>query len=65
MNREQVFAALGIEPEHSGVFAGEWLDSTGETTEVINPTTGLSMASVGMASVEDYEKVAVSSVETF
>jgi aldehyde dehydrogenase (NAD+) len=65
MNREQVFAALGIEPKHSGVFAGEWLKSTGETTEVINPTTGLSLASVGMASVEDYEKVAVSSVETF
>ena len=65
MSREQVFAALGIEPKHSGVFAGEWLKSTGETTEVINPTTGLSLASVGMASVEDYEKVAVSSVETF
>jgi len=65
MSREQVFAALGIEPKHSGVFAGEWLESTGETTEVINPTTGLSLASVGMASVEDYEKVAVSSVETF
>ncbi|HUF15855.1 MAG TPA: aldehyde dehydrogenase family protein [Acidimicrobiia bacterium] len=65
MNREKVFAALGIEPKHSGVFAGEWLESTGETTEVINPTTGLSLASVGMASVEDYDKVAVSSVETF
>ncbi|MGH3649140.1 MAG: L-piperidine-6-carboxylate dehydrogenase [Acidimicrobiia bacterium] len=65
MNQEQVFAALGIESVNSGVFAGEWLESTGETNEVLNPATGRSIASVGMASVEDYERVAVSSVETF
>jgi aldehyde dehydrogenase (NAD+) len=65
MNRQEVFDALGIEPNNSGVFAGEWLDATGETVDVINPATGESIATVTMASRDDYEKVVASSVETF
>jgi aldehyde dehydrogenase (NAD+) len=65
MNRQEVFDALGIEPHNSGVFAGEWLDATGETVDVINPATGESIATVTMASRDDYEKVVASSVETF
>jgi aldehyde dehydrogenase (NAD+) len=65
MNQQEVFDALGIEPHNSGVFAGEWLDATGETVEVVNPATGESIATVTMASRDDYEKVVASSVETF
>jgi aldehyde dehydrogenase (NAD+) len=65
MSPEQVFADLGIEAHNSGVFAGEWLEATGETIDVINPATGDVLADVTMASVEDYERVAASSVETF
>ena len=47
------------------MFAGEWLEPAGEQVEVINPTTGETLATVGMASAEDYDRVAAHSVETF
>ena len=65
MSHQEVFARLGIEAHNTGVYAGGWLDAGGETIEVINPSTGLAMATVTMASIEDYEKVVRSSVETF
>ncbi len=65
MNREEVFEALGIAEHNSGVFAGKWLEPTGETIDVINPTTGESIATVAMASRDDYDEVVASSVETF
>jgi aldehyde dehydrogenase (NAD+) len=65
MSQREVFEALGIEAHNSGVYAGEWLEATGETVEVINPATGQSIATVAMASRDDYEKVVQSSVDTF
>jgi aldehyde dehydrogenase (NAD+) len=65
MNKQEIFGALGLSDDNSGVFAGEWLEPTGEKIEVVNPTTGEPMASVGMASVEDYDRVVAQSVETF
>jgi aldehyde dehydrogenase (NAD+) len=65
MSHQEVFARLGIGAHNSGVYAGGWLDAGGETIEVINPSTGLAMATVTMASIEDYETVVRSSVETF
>ena len=63
--KEQIFDALGLSEHNSGVFAGEWVEPTGETVEVVNPTNGEVLATVGMASVEDYDKVVDNSVETF
>jgi aldehyde dehydrogenase (NAD+) len=65
MNKKDVFAALGLADENSGVYAGEWLESSGELIDVVNPTTGEKLASVGMASLGDYEKVVSNSVETY
>ncbi|HUG07546.1 MAG TPA: aldehyde dehydrogenase family protein [Acidimicrobiia bacterium] len=65
MNQREVFDALGIEAHNSGTYAGEWLEATGETVDVINPATGGSIATVTMASRDDYERVVQSSVETF
>ncbi len=65
MNKQEIFDALGLSDQNSGVFAGEWLDATGEKIDVVNPTTGESLASVGMASVDDYDLVVAQSVETF
>ena len=65
MNREEVLEELGITEHNSGVFAGRWLEPTGETVDVTNPTTGESIATVAMASREDYDEVVASSVETF
>ena len=65
MSKEQIFESLGLAEHNSGVFAGEWLDATGETVDVVNPSNGEVLATVGMASVEDYDKVVANSVETF
>jgi len=65
MNKTEVFAALGLADQNSGVFGGEWLDATGEPIEVVNPTTAETLATVTMASADDYDRVVASSVETF
>ena len=65
MNQEEIFATLDMEAHNSGVYAGEWIEATGETVEVTNPGTAGSIATVTMASAEDYEQVVASSVETF
>jgi aldehyde dehydrogenase (NAD+) len=65
MNEREIFGALGLDSHNSGVFAGEWLEPGGEQIEVINPTTGETLATVGMASAEDYDRVTDHSVETF
>ena len=65
MNRADIFDALGLADHNSGVFGGEWLDGTGEQIKVINPTTGEALATVTMASSDDYDRVVANSVETF
>ena len=65
MSTSEIFKALGLREDNSGVFAGQWFDATGERIEVINPTTGETLAAVTMASLDDYERVMESSVETF
>jgi aldehyde dehydrogenase (NAD+) len=65
MNKQEIFGALGLSDHNSGVFAGGWLEPGGEKVEVVNPTTGEALATVGMGSVEDYDRVVAQSVETF
>ena len=65
MNKQEIFGALGLGDHNSGVFAGEWLEPTGDQIEVVNPTTGETLATVGMASEGDYDRVVAQSVETF
>ncbi|HEU4750721.1 MAG TPA: aldehyde dehydrogenase family protein [Acidimicrobiia bacterium] len=65
MNQQQVFAVLGLKEHNPGSYAGEWLSGDGDGLEVLNPATGTNLATVGQASVEDYEKVVASSVEAF
>ena len=65
MRVNEIFDALDLGDHNSGVFAGEWVDATSETIEVINPTTAEPFASVAMASLDDYERVVQSSAETF
>jgi L-aminoadipate-semialdehyde dehydrogenase len=65
MTTREIFETLGLESHNSGVFAGEWLEAGGETIDVINPTTGESLATVTLASLENYEMVVANSVETF
>jgi aldehyde dehydrogenase (NAD+) len=65
MNKADIFGALGLSDHNSGVFAGAWLDATGEQIDVTNPTNGETLATVTMASADDYDRVVANSVETF
>ena len=65
MTPTEIFDKLGLSETNSGVFAGEWLEATGDSIDVVNPTTGETVGSVTLASLDDYEKVMVSTTEAF
>ncbi|MDX1468952.1 MAG: aldehyde dehydrogenase family protein, partial [Acidimicrobiia bacterium] len=65
MNTQEIFDTLGLTEHNSGAFAGEWLPASGEVIDVINPTSDERLATVTMASLEDYETIVENSVETF
>ena len=65
MTTQEIFDSLGLGETNSGVFAGTWMEATGDTIEVVNPTSAEPIASVTMASLADYEKVVDSASETF
>ena len=65
MTTQEIFESLGLESHNSGVFAGGWLEASGETVDVINPATGDSLATATLASIDDYDRVVANSVETF
>jgi aldehyde dehydrogenase (NAD+) len=60
-----LLSRLGLGAHNSGVFAGEWIEASGDTLEVENPATGETIASVTLASPDDYERVVESSADTF
>ncbi len=61
----KILASLGIEDENPGAFAGQWLQTSGERVESLNPATGETIAAVRFGTADDYEKVAAVSVEAF
>jgi aldehyde dehydrogenase (NAD+) len=61
----KILASLGIEEENHGAFAGQWLPTSGERVESLNPATGEPIAAVRFGTADDYEKVAAVSVEAF
>jgi len=65
MNKTEIFDALELADHNSGVFGGEWLPGTGEQSVVVNPSNGETLATVTMASAEDYDQVVANSVDTF
>jgi len=65
MREQDIFEALDLNGHTSGVFAGEWIEATGEPIDVINPSNEEVIATVSMASQDDYGKVVESSAETF
>jgi acyl-CoA reductase-like NAD-dependent aldehyde dehydrogenase len=56
---------LGLTPECSGAFAGEWLKASGKLVESVNPATGETIGSVVECSGADYERVAVATEAAF
>ncbi len=62
---DEILRRLGIDREHPGAFAGEWIDTTGERIDSVNPATGETLASVNMATREEYERVVEATVDAF
>jgi len=65
MNRDAVLAALGIEGENSGVFAGRWLPGNGSDLVSIDPTTEEAIGTVREADISDYETAISVAQSTF
>ncbi len=65
MNRDDIFTRLGLEEPSSGAFGGGWLEATGDALDCVDPATEASIGTVTQASVDDYEKVLGTAVETF
>ncbi|MCA9161403.1 MAG: aldehyde dehydrogenase family protein [Planctomycetales bacterium] len=53
----ELLARLGIRPENSGVYAGDWLSPGGRPVRSINPSTGEELATVYGASRSVYDTV--------
>jgi aldehyde dehydrogenase (NAD+) len=61
----QTLEALGLKQENPGAFDGEWISTSGERVESINPATGEPLAAVRMASEAEYGRVVASSIAAF
>ncbi len=61
----EVLKELGLQPANSGAYAGEWLAGKGGTLESKNPATGATIASVRLASGEEYETISERAHDAF
>jgi aldehyde dehydrogenase (NAD+) len=61
----QLLAALGLERENPGAFAGSWLPTRGALLESISPATGEVIASVRQAGGDEYNRAAQVTQEAF
>lgn len=61
----QLLRDLGIQPIHSGAYAGKWLKTKGPVLESINPATGEVLGRVAQASAKDYEAAASAAQAAF
>ena len=65
-NIQQILRQLGIQASNPGACGKSWIDtSNGGELVSLNPATGEPLASVRMASEEDYDRVAAETHETF
>ena len=65
MQRDAILSALGLADVNRGAYAGGWLETTGDELVSQNPATGDPIAAVTQATLDEYDAVVASSVETF
>ncbi len=65
MNRDAVYAALGLNDTNPGAYAGGWLETAGDELVSENPTTTEPLGSVTQATVDDYDRVVGEAQEAF
>lgn len=65
MKRDAVLAALGVDPESSGVYAGGWLEGNGSLVASVDPTTEEVIGTVREADASDYEAAVTAAQAAF
>src|SRR5437867_2418337 len=66
MNISDILARLEIEPVNSGACGADWIENpSGGDLPSLNPATGGEIAKVRMAGLEDYNRIASETAETF
>jgi len=65
VQRDAILSALGLADVNRGAYAGGWLETTGDELVSQNPATGDPIAAVTQATLDEYDAVVASSVETF
>ena len=63
--KKSFLSELGIEESNSGVCNGQWLEAHGDTITSSSPVDAQPIASVRMASAEDYERIAQDASKRF
>jgi L-aminoadipate-semialdehyde dehydrogenase len=58
-------AELGIADQNSGAYAGEWLATSGAKLDTFSPATGERIASVTLATPEEYDRAVDAAAEAF
>ena len=56
---------LGISDQNSGAYDGQWIETSGQVLDSLDPATGRRIASVRQASAEDYERCTEAAREAF
>ena len=65
MKRDAVLAALGVEAESSGAYAGGWLAGSGSIISSIDPTTEDVIGTVRQADAAEYDQAVVAAQVAF
>ncbi len=65
MQRDAILSALGLSDVNRGAYAGGWLDTSGDQLVSENPANGEPIAAVTQATLDEYDAVVTSAVETF
>jgi len=60
-----LLSSLGIEPVHSGVYCGEWKDTSGPELVVTSPGTGEEIGRVRQATAAEYDAAVDAAQEAF
>jgi aldehyde dehydrogenase (NAD+) len=61
----EILRELGLATDNPGAFDGSWIETTGGSIDSIDPATGRPIASVRMATPEEYERVVQATVKAF
>ena len=64
-NPTDILTRLSLDPENSGAYSSEWIDTAGPDLESRSPIDGRLLGTVRMADTADYDDVVYTAHKTF